>query len=513
MPKTPSDHLFRLIKSLTGSEKRYFKLFIGEKDEKDNLYLQLFDAIDAQTEFDEDQLRLAIYGDQPIESRKYSELKAYLYELLLKALQAFDSKTSIDFRLRHLLASVRVLFRRSHFEEARQILAKAKKLAEKYEQFSVLLDITAWEKRIAYAMTDIAFLDRELPGIQQAEQRYDEQLGNLIAYRNLFLRLLVLLRKDAALRNQQSAQILQEIIQHPLLNKEVVRLSTQADMLYLRIYSLYYYALKNYEGFYQTSKQLIALMEAQPHLLREDVSEYISALSNYVMSCGWLQRFDEVEGALPKFRKIQPNTQDDRLKIHRQYFMIKLSLCIQKGDFEEGLRALADHQQALKNFHAAAFQKHTFYFQYFYIYFGSGDYDRALESLNDWLSLSVNVERKDLQSLARILSLIIHYEMGNAILLQSLLRSTYRFLKKQTFLFEYERKMLEFFRKTEKLLSKKELKQAFIQLKEELKNLFQNKDERAMLELFNIQAWVESKIQNKPFYQVVQEHYRPSQPA
>ena len=83
MAKTPSNKLFHLVKSLSGSEKRYFKLFVSAKENGNNKYEQLFDAIDTQAEFNDDALRLTIYGDEPIETRKFSELKAYLYDLIL----------------------------------------------------------------------------------------------------------------------------------------------------------------------------------------------------------------------------------------------------------------------------------------------------------------------------------------------------------------------------------------------------------------------------------------------
>ena len=51
MPKTASPKLFQLIKAMTGSEKRYFKLYIGDKKKK---YIQLFDAIEAQEQFDDE---------------------------------------------------------------------------------------------------------------------------------------------------------------------------------------------------------------------------------------------------------------------------------------------------------------------------------------------------------------------------------------------------------------------------------------------------------------------------
>ncbi|MBL0342180.1 MAG: hypothetical protein IPP71_15465 [Bacteroidetes bacterium] len=57
MSKQSSDHLFRLIKSLTTAEKRYFKIFaarhtIGDKNE----YVNVFDAIDKQENYNEAKL-------------------------------------------------------------------------------------------------------------------------------------------------------------------------------------------------------------------------------------------------------------------------------------------------------------------------------------------------------------------------------------------------------------------------------------------------------------------------
>jgi hypothetical protein len=508
MPKTPSTKLFRLIKSMSGSEKRYFKLFAGYSDDRSNKYIRLFDEIDEQEIFDDEALKRSIYGKKPIESRKYSELKAYLYDLILKSLQRFDEKSSIDFKLKNYLQSIRVLYRRSHFEDARQLVGKAKKLAQRYEKFDAMLEMLNWEKQIAYAQTDIAFLDSQLSRIDAEEKDCLTRLQNISSYRNIFFQLLISLRKDASLRNKEQGEKLSAIIRHPLLADESLAGSHQARILYHRIYSVYYYAQKKLSEFYQVSQVLLSLMEGQVHFLKEDVSEYISALSNLTLACGWLKKHDEVEKNLEKFRNITPITQDDELKIHRQYYMNKFALSIVIGDFKEGLKALEQHQEEIRRFSDASFRKHTFFFQYFYIYFGNDDYNKALEYLNEWLNLSSNIERKDLQSLARILNLIVHYEMGNSILLESLLRSTYRFLKKQERINEYERLILNFIRNSGKIVSKKELKQAYLQLKEDLEGLFQQKEERAMLEMFDIVSWVESKIQNQAFAQVKQEKYQ-----
>ena len=226
------------------------------------------------------------------------------------------------------------------------------------------------------------------------------------------------------------------------------------------------------------------------------------------MSSGKLKKFDEVEVCLEKFKKIKPNTIDDELKTHRQYYAIKFMLCITKGDFEEGIKELDQHLKDVKKYDEQLFERNSFYYQYFYIYYGAEQYDKALEYLNRWLNLPKTVERSDLQSIARILNLIIHYEMGNTLLLDSLLRSTYRFLNKRNSLYQFERRMVNFIREANKIADKKTLRNAFIELKEDFDELKRVSTEKAMLQVFDIEAWLRSKIERKSFAQIIKDKYQ-----
>ena len=505
MAKTPSSKLFDLIKSLSGAEKRYFKLFINSKDARNNKYLRLFDAIDAQAVFDEDGLMKIVYDNETVETRKYSELKAYLYELIIKCLQSYDEKSSVDYRLKNMLLGVRTLFKRSHFDDCKDLLKKAKKTSLDYEDFNTLVEILEWEKRIAYTQTDIAFLDRELERIKTEEHNYLEQLTNISAYRNIFFKILVSIRKDVS-RGAKQREELKILMNNPLMEQENQARSWMAKVLFYRIQSIYHFSVSDFEAFYRSSRQLIKLLERNKLMLSEDVSEYISALNNHIISCGRLGKMNEVRQTLKKLNKVKPITSDDAVKIHRQYYMNKFRLCISTGDFEEGMRELKRHLKDVEKFDKQQFIKSNFYFQYFCIYFGAGDFQHALNSLNDWLALSGGVERKDLQSLARILNLIIHYELGNTMLLDSLLRSTYRYLKKANRFSEFEQKMIIFSREAGKPHSKKEMRQILETLKQDFENL-SRQPSYGVFDLFDIIAWLESKISGKTFAEVVRERF------
>lgn len=510
MPKTPSNKLFRLIKSLSGSEKRYFKIFAHRGDGKANKYTQLFDAIDEQTVFDELDLKKKIYKNQRIESRKYSELKAYLFDLILKSLQAYDEKTSIDYRLKGMLLSVRSLFKRSHFDACNNVLNKARRLSEKYEDFNTLLEILRWEKEIAYAQAKIAYLDTELERIDREEKWCLERLGNISAYRNIFFELLVNIRKGASFRDENKRAIFERIVEHPLLKNNEKAKCYQSKMLYYRIWSLYSFVSQDWANFHEYGKLLIESMESQPLKLKEDVSEYISALSNFIISCSVLKRYEVMGIYLEKFQTISAKTLDDELKIHRQYYLNKLDLCVRTGEFQEGLKTLEKHFKNKSKFSSDNFETSNFYMGYVLIYFGVEQFEEALNYLNLLLNLPKSNERQEFQIFARILNLIIHYELGNVLLLDSLLRSTSRFLKKQQQIHPYEKLIVEFISLSLKITNKTERKEAFLKLKFDLEELQQNPTNRVMLHYFYIRAWVDSKINQHSFAKLVQAAYQKS---
>lgn len=504
MPKTPSHKLFNLIKSLSGSEKRYFKLLVsGKKGEQSSKYIQLFDAIDQQEGFDDDALKAQIYDNEPILSRKYSELKAYLYDLILKSLQGYDEKSSIDFKLKGMLQSVRVLFKRAHYEDCLDLLPKIKKLAYRYESFSQVLEVIKWERKVAYALMDIKYLNDNLERFDLEENDCLAKLKNLSTYQHIFFRLLIHIRKNAILRTDEQIDDLDLIMRNELLTDIKKADSYRARVTFLRIHALYFYSIHDYHQFNIYSDRCVKIIESNSALQREDISVYISALSNYITSFGLLGKEDLVEANLHKMSKLKPVNLTDKLTIYKHLLGTKLRWLINRGDFEEGLKLLEQHFLERQNFKRNAFERGAFYFQYFYIYFGIGDYDKALEYLNEWLNLPRSIERQDLQSLARVLNLIIHFEMDNSILLDNLLRSTYRFLKQRNRMYKLERAVLDFIRDANKTMSNKERVAAFVALKERFETFAKDDTEKILLQYFNFTAWAESKANNESFAEAV----------
>lgn len=499
MAKIPSDKLFRFIHALTPAEKRYFRLFVRGKADRSSKYLQLFDAMDAQQKFDEAALKRLIYEGAPVEGKKYSELKSYLYDLLLKSLQAFDEQQAVEYRLNNLLEGVSVLFKRGLYDDCRDLLHKASKTAVQYECFTHQLEIIRWEKQLAYTQMDVDFLHRQLEKLEFEENRTLEQLQNLSAFRQAFFQVYTTIKREAQYRGEDRLARLQTLVNREVFADPDKALSHKARVLYYRTLNLYHYTALDYEQFYLSGQNLMRLIESQPHFLKENISDYIAALSNLILSCGLLQRYDEVRVCLDKLRSLKPITEDDRRKIHRQYYTNSFALNTFTGDFQEARREMDRCQDEALHFDPHDYETASFFFQYACICFGCDDFDGALDYLNQWLGQPRTVEREDLQSVARILSLIIHFEMGNWILLESLMRSATRFLQKKNRLFDLERRFIQYMSEYMRQSGVREQRAVFEKMRVALQELSKTPETQALLQTFDFGAWLDAKIQGSTF--------------
>lgn len=118
----PSNELFDLIKSLTKSEKRFFKLHSALQSGEKN-YLRIFDAIDKQKAYDEDAIKQQFARETFI--RHFPSEKNHLYKLILKALRAYHAESSIGGLLKQHINNIEILFGKALYTEAGKILQRA----------------------------------------------------------------------------------------------------------------------------------------------------------------------------------------------------------------------------------------------------------------------------------------------------------------------------------------------------------------------------------------------------
>ena len=115
--------------------------------------------------------------------------------------------------------------------------------------------------------------------------------------------------------------------------------------------------------------------------------------------------------------------------------------------------------------------------------------------------------REDIQGFARILSLIAHFELGNDILVSYQLKSVYRFLLKMKELNATHTEILNFVRRTPRMLPS-DVHNEFIALRKRLLKVQKSRFENRSSLYLDIISWLESKIESRPVQDIIAEKYR-----
>ena len=145
-----SEELHKLIKSLSQSEKRFFKIYasrhvIGEQ----NNYVPLFDAIASQKQYDEEAIKEKFDGESFM--NRFAAVKNYLHQLILKSMRNFHSGSTIDIELKEMLIDIDFLYQKGLYKQCQKLHTKAEKLAVATDKKTRLLEILEWKAKLLQA--------------------------------------------------------------------------------------------------------------------------------------------------------------------------------------------------------------------------------------------------------------------------------------------------------------------------------------------------------------------------
>jgi len=259
---------------------------------------------------------------------------------------------------------------------------------------------------------------------------------------------------------------------------------------------------------YRYAKKL--LEKSQSERAKETQFQTNHILHLYAAIQVFLKKYKEALNTLNKLRAISAPSVSKQAEIFEQSYGNELDIYIITGAFEKGI-AIDEVKSGLERYgkNLRMTGKITFYFNFAYLYFGVGDYDKAIEWVNKILNETDIKAREDMQAVTRILNLIIHFELDNIDLLEYASRSTYRFLAQRDRLYKIETAVLHFFKNKLPKINitvKKELLAGFKELKDEIIEISKDPLEKIVItEYFDFISWLESKIENRAFGEIVRE--------
>ena len=232
MSKAKSDHLFRLIKTLSKGEKRFFKLYVSRLSDSENKkFIILFNAIDKQKEYDEE---LILAKQKSLQPKQFSNLKAHLYYQLLKCLKLCNSDNLDSITIIELIDYARILYSKCLYKECIKMIDKVKKMAIENDYSILLLEILELEKLVIPKTLNAGNEQRVNQVITETVQ-VAESIKNINIFSNLSLKLNSYYVQTGFIKNKEDLHRIEQFFNSSLPVYQESNLSFQ-EKLYLGVF-------------------------------------------------------------------------------------------------------------------------------------------------------------------------------------------------------------------------------------------------------------------------------------
>lgn len=510
MSSQKTDALLELINALSKAEKRHFRLFAKRNQASEELlFLQLFDHLDKYKQYDESQILTKIPG---IKKRQLSNLKAHLYRQLLTSLRLLNTQHSAEMQIREMLDYGRVLYDKGLYRQSLQVLDKAKEKAVSALFHPLTLEILDFEKHI-----EAQYVTHSKEGRAEELTRetieLDRVLQGIRKYSNLSLQLYGLYLRMGYARNQEDYQRVTTFFEANKPDDLYEDLDPIGKIHYCQSYIWYHFILQEFPHCYRHAWRWVSLFRENPQLIQLHAPLYLKGLHNLLnalFNMWYYDRFVEVLQWLEEFPEHYLMTKERNIEglfaFYHYWHSIKRHYM--EGTYTKGLAMVPDLERIITD-NVYNWDDHrvlVFYYRIACLFFGSGDFDRAIDYLNLIINQKSPDYRPDIQSFSRILNLIAHFELGNARLVEYQAKSVYRFLAKMEDLHAVQQEIFRFLQRTFRVRPE-ELQQEFISLRDQLKVIDDDPYERRPFLYLDIISWLDSKIEGVSVQEVVQRKF------
>ncbi|NQY29531.1 MAG: hypothetical protein HRT69_08665 [Flavobacteriaceae bacterium] len=504
------DPLFILIKSLSKSEKRQFKLFVGRLEGNTNSkFIALFNHIDKHDNFDEK----IILKKDIVSKLQLSNLKANLYKQILKSLRLSFANQNIRVALREQLDYATILYDKGLSKQSLKILDKAKAIA-----------IKNGEKNIAYEIVELEKVIESQYITRSTENRADElaiqakelSSQNVIASKlsNLSLQLYGLLLKVGYVKNKKDYDEVYTYFHDRLPKYDSHELGFREKLWLYKAYLWYSFLIQDFLSCYKYARKWVDLFESNPNMIKTNPVFYLKGVHYLLESLFYIRhqtKFNETLNLLEQNINTKLILQNDNTKVLGFIYLYtnKLNVHFLSGNFKEGL-SLVTEIEAQISFHKNRIDQHhimLFYYKIACMYFGVDDYKSCIKYLTKIISTKNISIREDLMCFARILNLVAHFDAGLDENLDFQIKDTYRFLLKMNDLHAIQKEMLKFLREVVDLYPH-QIKSAFKKLHASLLKYEDHPYEKRAFLYLDILSWLESKFKNESIANIIQNKAR-----
>ena len=505
MATEKKDSLFALIKSLSKSEKRQFKLYVGRLGgNSESNFLALFNVMDKLQRYDEVQ----ILKKTNIKKQQLSNSKAHLYKQLLVSLKLSPIHQNIRSHIREQMDFATILYDKGLYKQSLKILGKSKIIAIENEENNLAYEIVELEKVIESQYITRSLSNRaDILSVQAKELSLKNVMSSKLS--NLSLQLYSLMLRTGYVKNEEDLDSVTHYFNSRLPKYSISKLSFKEKLFLYQAYLWYSLIVQDFVSSYRYSQKWIDIFDARPEMKTVNPVFYLKGYNYLLESLFMIKHYKKFKIILadlyadiesPDFL-LNDNTE---ALAYMYYYQNKLNSYFLEANFTDGVDFIPEVLEKLNYFKKRIDAHHVmvFYYKIGCMYFGISDYKNCILYLNKIISNKELSMREDLLCYSRVLNLVAHYEAGLDENIDMLIKSTYKFLIKMNDLQAVQKKMILFLRSLTDVYPS-ELKSAFKKLYAELKQYENHPYEKRSFLYLDIISWLESNIESIPIAEII----------
>ncbi len=502
MKENQNDDLFQLIKSMSRTEKRYFKV---DAQKGSSSYIKLFDALNSMDEYDEERLQKKLKGEGFL--NRLGTEKNYLYYAILKSMRSYWSEKSAYSRIKEMILNANYLLDRGLYEQSGKMLKKAKKLAIEFEQPASVLEINKLERTV-YSNLELWSLNDKVEKLVAEKKKAMELLNQEMQYSDSkYLIFSNFVRQKQLIDESKILELKSEFSLEKIKEEEIE--STHAKYEFHQAKNIYFQLLGQFDKAFDSQAKVIEWWEANSEYKKEEFPKFITDLSNFISASFSNQRFDLIPSIIDKIEKEVPeNFHGERIKF-QNLALFKLVHFLNEGEFEAARKYIDTIESKFGKYYIDKKFRASIFGNISILYFILEQF----QNCNKWISKMIEYkrvkERQDVQRFIRVLKIICHYELDELDEFDNSCRATLRYIEgtttEKTKTIEYE--VIHYLKKISSVTLEK--------LPEELQSLKQFiLDKKNSPREFNAHGldeylfWVESKISKKSMIDSFKDHIK-----
>ena len=507
MANHQKDFLFVLIKSLSKSEKRQFKIFASRLETSSNTkFIELFTILDKSDVYDEK----IILKSGSIKKVQLSNLKSYLYKQILVSIRLNIPSQNIRYQLREQIDFATILYNKGLYKQSLKILDKTKQQALENDEKHMAYEIVEFEKLI-----ESQYITRSIQGradelaVQAKELNYRNTISSKLS--NLSLQLYGIMLKTGYVKSDEEHQQIDNYFNKHIAKFDENKFGFREKYWYYNANLWRSFLVQDFLSCYKFAHKWVTLFYDTPNMIYLNPVFFLKG-NHYLLESLFMLKYKT------NFKKyliqLEETINDPKFPVNDNIASLsflylynnKLNFHILEGSFAESeylipevLYKMNQHSEHLDEHHEM-----LFYYKIACIYFGNEKYNESLFYLEKIINNKNLTMREDLMCFARLLYLILHYELGNDYYLENQLKSTYKFLLKMNDLHEVQKEIIRFLKNLNSIYPG-DIKKEFIKMKERFVELEKNTYEKRAFLYLDIISWLESKIENRKIGDIIRE--------